>query len=202
MRLMLIRHAESVGNAEARLQGHGDFPLSEKGLAQAALLARRLRGETIAALYASPLSRAHHTAQFVSEAVGLPIEPLPEMREYDFGEVSGLTWAEIREQYPELVAIQRQRNAEYPPWPGEEGREVFRERVATALWGLAERHPDQTVAVVTHGGPVMVFCLSVLGLPYRRPMPFACDNASITTIQLRDGRGVLLTVNDTCHLRE
>lgn len=202
MRLLLIRHAESVGNAESRLQGHSDFPLSEKGLGQAALLARRLQGERIAALYTSPLGRARQTAERIAAATGLAIEPLPSVREYDFGEVSGLSWAEIRERYPELVAIQRQRNAAYPPWPGEEGREAFRERVCSTLWGLEERHRDQAVAVVSHGGPILVFCLSVLGLPYRRPMPFACDNASITTIQVRDGKGVLLTVNDTCHLRE
>lgn len=202
MRLLLIRHAESTGNAEARLQGHSDFPLSEKGLAQAARLAERLRGEPIAALYASPLSRAHRTAEFASAATGLPIEPLPTVMEYDFGEVSGLTWAEIRERYPEQIAVQRVRNAAYPAWPGEEGREAFRERVCTALWALEERHKDDTVAVVTHGGPILVFCLSVLGLPYRRPMPFACDNASITVVQVREGKGVLHTVNDTCHLRE
>jgi broad specificity phosphatase PhoE len=202
MRLVLIRHAESTGNAESRLQGHSDFPLSDRGLAQASLLARRIREEPPEALYASPLSRAHGTAEFVAAAAGLPIEPLPTVMEYDFGEVSGLTWAEIRARYPDLVAVQRVRNAEYPAWPGEEGRDAFRERVCEALWSLEERHADQTVAVVTHGGPILVFCLSVLGLPYRRPMPFACDNASITVVQVRDGKGVLLTVNDTCHLKE
>ena len=202
MRLLLIRHAESVGNAESRLQGHGDFPLSEKGLAQAALLARRLKADPPDHLYASPLSRAHRTAEIVAEAVGLPIEPLPGVQEYDFGAVSGLTWAEIRERYPELAAVQRRRAAEFPAWPGEEGREAFRERVCSGLWALEERHKDETVAVVTHGGPILVFCLSVLDLPYRRPIPFACDNASLTVVQVREGRGVLLTVNDTCHLRE
>lgn len=202
MRLLLIRHAESVGNAEARLQGRGDFPLSEKGLAQAALLAGRLQRSPPDALYASPLSRAHRTAAIVAEATGLPIQPLPDVMEYDFGQVSGLTWAEIRERHPELIAVQRQRTAEYPAWPGEEGREVFRERVCSALWALEERHRDETVAVVTHGGPILVFCLSVLELPYRRPLPFACDNASITTVETNGGHGTLLCVNDTCHLRE
>ena len=202
MRLILIRHAESTGNAERRLQGRSDYPLSERGLAQARLLAQRVAADRPDALYASPLSRAHRTAEIVAEAVGLPIEPLPAAMEYDFGAVSGMSWAEIHEQYPELVAIQRQRAAAYPEWPGEEGREAFRERVCSALWALEERHRDDTVAVVTHGGPILVFCLSVLDLPYERPIPFACDNASITVVQVRDGRGILLTVNDTCHLRE
>ncbi len=201
MRLILIRHAESTGNAEARLQGRHDFPLSEKGVAQAGLLAERLRQHPVDALYASPLSRAHHTAEVVSEAVGLPVTPLPHVMEYDFGEVSGLTWAEIRERYPEQIATQRLRAGAYPVWPGEEGREAFRERVCSALWSLEERHRDQTVAIVAHGGSILVFALSVLELPYQRPIPFACDNTSLTVVQVNDGKGVLLTVNDTCHLR-
>jgi broad specificity phosphatase PhoE len=202
MRLILIRHAESVGNAESRFQGLSDYPLSERGLAQALLVARRLGGDPPHALYASPLVRAHRTAELIAEATGLPVTPLSAVKEYDFGEVSGLTWAEIRERYPELAATQRGHAGDFPNWPGEEGRETFRERVCSALWSLEERHPDDTVAVVAHGGSIAVFCLSVLGLPYRRPIPFACDNTSLTVAQVKGGQGVLLTVNDTCHLRE
>jgi broad specificity phosphatase PhoE len=202
VRLLLIRHAQSVGNVENRFQGHRDFPLTELGHDQARRLARRLAADAPRALYASPLSRAHRTAEFIARATGLAIEPLPAVMEYHFGEVSGLTWAEIRERYPEPAAVQRRRDADFPAWPGEEGREAFRERVVTALWALEQRHKDETVAVVTHGGPIAVFCMSVLDLPYRRPIPFACDNASVTVVQVRDGRGLLLTVNDICHLQE
>jgi broad specificity phosphatase PhoE len=202
MRLVLIRHAESVGNAESRFQGHADFPLSERGLIQAQRVAERLANVHLDALYASPLLRAHHTAQLIGAATGLAIEPLHAVREYDFGHVSGMTWQEIRERFPEHAETQRRRHGEFPSWPGEEGREVFRERVCSALWALEEGHQDQTVAVVAHGGPIVVFCLSVLGLPYRRPIPFACDNTSLTVVQVQQGSGVLLTVNDTCHLRD
>lgn len=202
MRLLLIRHAESIGNAESRLQGRADFPLSEKGLEQAHRLADRLRHNPPDVLFASPLLRASRTAAIIGDAVGRPVRPLSDVMEYDFGEVSGMPWSEIRERYPEQTAVQRRRVGEYPAWPGEEGREAFRERVCSALWALDARYPDQTVAVVTHGGPIVVFCLSVLGMPYRRPIPFACDNASITTVQVREGRGVLWCVNDICHLRQ
>ncbi len=200
MRLLLIRHAESVGNAEGRFQGRADYPLSARGLEQAARLARRLAAEPPDALYASPLSRAHHTAEHIAAACGLPIVPLEAVMEYDFGHLSGMTWADIRAQHPELASAQRSRAGDFPAWPGEEGREAFRARVSTALWALEEQHGDQTVAVVNHGGPILVFCMSVLGLPYRRPLPFACDNASITAVEVRGSRGVLLSVNDTCHL--
>jgi len=200
--LLLIRHAESVGNAERRLQGQGDFPLSERGVEQAAQLAGRLAGsERPNALYCSPLLRTRQTAAAVSTATGLPVCLLPEVCEYDFGEVSGLMWTEIAERYPDLIAAVRSRTAEYPRYPGEEGREEFRARVCNALWRLPGEHGEGPVAVVTHAGPVVVACLQALGLPYRRPAAFAVSNCSITTLELTDRRATLLATNDTCHLR-
>lgn len=201
MRLLLIRHGESVGNAEGRLQGHTDFPLTERGLDQARRLARRLADFPLAAVYTSTLARAAQTATVLADPHGLPVIDLPDVREYDMGpKVSGLSWADLRDRHPEIWAALTDRSGPYPVYPGEEGREAFRARVVAALWSLEERHPDGAVAVVTHGGPIAVFCLSVLELPYRRPIPFQLDNASLTAVDVRNGRGVLLTVNDTCHL--
>jgi 2,3-bisphosphoglycerate-dependent phosphoglycerate mutase len=203
VKLLLVRHAESVGNAERRLQGQGDFPLSERGIGQAQRLAQRLAAESPppVALYASPLLRTSQTADIVSDAIGLPVETVDDLREYDFGEVSGLTWSEIGERYPELVQAVRSRTPEYPVYPGEEGRPVFKERVCSAIDDLCQGlNPDSAVVVVTHAGPIVVTCLNVLGLPYQRPAAFAVDNCSITTIEVSDGRSVLISTNDVCHL--
>ena len=201
MRLLLIRHGESVGNVEGRYQGHTDYPLTERGRDQARRLARRLADVPLAAVYTSTLARAAQTAAAIAEPHGLPVADLPDVREYDVGPaISGLTWREVRERHPEVWAAFRERSGPYPALPGEEGREAFRARVCAALWALEAPHPDGVVAVVTHGGPIAVFCLAVLGLPYRRPLPFQLDNASLTAVEVRGGRGALLTVNDTCHL--
>lgn len=61
--LYIVRHGESMGNLARRLQGQTDFPLSPLGEEQAALAAQRLAGEPLSAVYASPLKRAHRTAQ-------------------------------------------------------------------------------------------------------------------------------------------
>lgn len=202
MRLILIRHAESQGNAEGRFQGRVDYPLSERGLGQAVRVADRLRIEPPDVLYASPLLRAMRTAEIIGEATGLTPIPLPAVSEYDFGHLSGLRWSEIREQHPELAAAQRVHTGDFPNWPGEEGRADFQRRVCEALFALEEQHRDQSVAVCLHAGPVLVFCMTALGMPYRRPVPFACDNASITVADVQDGGATLLTVNNTCHLSD
>lgn len=97
------------------------------------------------------------------------------------------------------LAVRGER-ATVPVGPGEEGRAAFRERVQSAIWALEPSHPDQTVAVFTHGGVIAVFCQHVLGLSHDRRPPFAVENTSIFEIEVRGGRGTLWTTNDTCHL--
>lgn len=206
MRLILVRHGESVGNSENRLQGHTDYPLTELGQQQAILTARRLADLGTHALYTSPLLRAGDTARAISETIGRAPELLPDVSEYHFGEFSGTTYAELRQRFANDPVWQAKPAAERV-YPGEEGRENFWNRVTNSLWRVIDEHPEQTVAVVSHGGPIALFCQSVLGLPYKRPMPFAINNCSLTMIEVRDdpsltreARTSLERLNDTCHL--
>ena len=208
MRLLLIRHAESEGNAQGRLQGRKEYPLSERGLTQAAALAERLATVQIAAVYASPIRRAADTAEAVAQRLDLPVRPEPRVQEYDFGDtLSGLTWQEIRDLQPDVVSALVGGGSEFPAYPGEEGRAAFRDRVTAAIGEIVELHAgEQSVAVVAHAGPVIVYLMEVLGRTYRRPIPFTIDNASITTIELAANPGpyqppaVVTGINDTCHL--
>ena len=206
MRLLLIRHAESVGNRELRLQGRTDFPLTTRGRRQADELAASLAERQVIAVYSSPIRRTLDTAEAIAGRLGLTVEVQAALQEYDFGEMSGLTWREIQERRPQLIEQLLSDSADYPDYPGEEGREPFRQRVCGALWAIAERHTGkEPVAVVTHAGPIAVFLLDVLQRGYHRPMPFTVDNASVTTVEITEAqpvrpRAVLVGLNDTCHL--
>ena len=206
MRLLLIRHAESTGNRQGRLQGRADFPLTERGRRQAQELAAVLSRLPVAAVCSSPIRRALHTAEAIAGPLGLKVEAQAALQEYDFGELSSLTWPEIRERRPHLIEQLLSDSADFPHYPGEEGREAFRERVCGALWAIADRHAgEEAVAVVTHAGPIAVFLLDVLQRGYQRPIPFTLDNASVTTVEIAEPqpfrpRAVLVGLNDTCHL--
>ena len=210
MRLLLIRHAESQGNFEHRLQGRRDYPLTERGLTQARALAERLAPIPLAVIYASPIGRAFQTAERIADAASLSVIPEPRLQEYDFGDaLSGLTWPEIATAHPEIVAGLRNGGSDFPHYPGEEGREAFHQRVSLALSEITMRHnAADAVVVVTHAGPISVYLLQVLGRDYKRPIPFSLDNASITTIEFghQPATGtpqVTVTgVNDTCHLKQ
>jgi len=209
MRLLLIRHAESLGNLEHRLQGRREFPLTERGLAQAHALAECLEPAPLVAIYASPIGRAMATAEVIAAKAALDVTVEPRLQEYDFGEaVSGLTWQEIREKQPEIVEVLRSDQSQFPRYPGEEGRAAFQERVRAAMGDIRERHDgDENVAVVTHAGPIAVFLLDVLGRDYTRPIPFVLDNACVTTVEVNDPSSrhlpgmVVTSINDSCHIR-
>lgn len=201
MKLHLIRHGQSTSNAEGRVQGRLDIPLSERGLREAELLAERLASMPIAALYASPLRRAKSTAQAVATRLGLGLQERDFLMERDVGELAGLTGDEISEQYPDWRERRQQANPE-DVFPGYEADDVFHERVVPNMRALIEAHPDEEIAVVTHGGVIGVFCRDALGITVRRTVEL--HNASLSTYHAPDdgNGGQLMTLNDTCHLRE
>ncbi|MDZ4277935.1 MAG: histidine phosphatase family protein [Dehalococcoidia bacterium] len=207
MRLLLIRHGESSANAETRLQGHVDYELSERGRRESDLLAFRLASAQIDVLYSSPLSRARKTAEVIAARLGIGIELEPGLVERDVGELGGLTRDEIRARHPDYVKA-RTEGAPIVMIDGWESDEGMAERVERTIGTIIERHAGQTVAAVTHGGVITMFCRRMLAFPTVRPVPFSVSNASITTVDVAGGdfdprlraRIQLVTLNDTCHL--
>jgi broad specificity phosphatase PhoE len=84
-----LRHGETDWNAQGISQGNVDIPLNSTGVAQARVAAEKLRDRGIATIVASPLSRARVTAEFVGEALGLPVTIDRDLREVAFGVQEG-----------------------------------------------------------------------------------------------------------------
>ena len=196
-----MRHGESTWNREHRIQGQLDPPLSERGRAQAELLARRLAPSKPEAIYASDLRRALETAAPIAAATGVEVQPLAALREIFLGEWEGLQTAEVAERFPEAWAGWTVE----PNWdlvPGGEGASAFEERVGGALDGVLQRHPHGEAIVVTHGGVVQLALHRIVGKPSRGLFPFRISNASITLIEKREARLVIAGVNDVGHLED
>jgi broad specificity phosphatase PhoE len=146
--LLLVRHGETDWNADGRLQGQTDRPLSDFGRRQAQQLAEELRGEELEAVYSSDLARARETAEIVGERLGLPVVFDPDLREKDWGTWEGLTTVE-RDRV-EFVG---------------ESTEANQERTLRALRRISERHPGaERVLVVTHGGSMRRVQTAALGM--------------------------------------
>ncbi|HXY05798.1 MAG TPA: histidine phosphatase family protein [Burkholderiaceae bacterium] len=190
--LLLIRHGETVWNAQSRIQGHMDIALSERGLHQAQLLARFLGGSAIDAVYASDLARASQTAQPLADARALALHVDARLRERAFGLFEGSTYEEIQAKWPNEFAIWRRREAAYAV-PGGESYLAQRARVLQFLEEVAGRHAGATVAVVTHGGVLDIVYRAAYGIAWETPRSHLLPNASISRVLARNP-GPALTV--------
>ena len=184
--LLLARHGETDWNHERRWQGHADRPLTPRGAEQAHLLAARLVGTELDAIYASDLRRARDTGAVVARALDVPLETLAELREVDVGSWSGLTRAEGAARFPEAFA--RWERGEIG-WEDGETYEEMSERVLAAVRAIAARHPTGRVLVVTHAGPIRAIHAAALGLDvhaYRRMRPVE-PNARLSAVCFENG---------------
>ncbi|MFQ6102173.1 MAG: histidine phosphatase family protein [Anaerolineae bacterium] len=197
-RLLLIRHGRSTWNAAHRIQGQADPPLDEAGREQARRLAKRLRGEGITALYASPLRRAWETAVIIGDALGVSVVPDERLKEYDVGDVAGMTWEQVVEQYPD-VAHRWVEASEDVEFPGAEKGESFRARVVAAFGEIVARHAEGPIGVVAHGGTLGTYLNHLIGLPTWRS-PFRFGNGSLSIVEVNPVRPRIALLNDTCHL--
>jgi broad specificity phosphatase PhoE len=143
-RLLLVRHGQSVWNAEGRWQGHADPPLSPLGEEQAAAAAARLDGVT--AVYTSDLLRARRTAEIFAFRFGLEAVVDARLRERRAGDWEGHTRIEIEAKWPGYLASGRRPR-------GYETDDSVLARALEALTAIAgEQHGD--AVVLTHGGVV------------------------------------------------
>jgi broad specificity phosphatase PhoE len=183
----LARHGQSDWNAEARWQGHADRPLTDLGRRQARELAERLAGVRLEAVYSSDLERARATAEAVALPRGLPVSTLPELREIDVGSWSGLTREEAEARFP--AAFRRWADGAHG-WDDGETYEEMTARVVGAVLGLGAIHPDASVLVVAHGGPIRALHATALGidLPSHRKVRPVEPNARLSRLAVRDGR--------------
>lgn len=159
--ITVLRHGESVGNAESRWQGQADYPLTDTGRAQARALAERWKNEKVEfdLVIASPLMRAKETAEIIASALNVTIEFEPLWLERDNGEFSGLTAHEVRQNF-----TQPQFSTPYDPVgvDGEGDWELFL-RAGQALQSLLKREPARYL-IVSHGGLLNQFMHAVIGV--------------------------------------
>ena len=165
MNLIIVRHAESTGNAEDRLQGQDDFPLSDRGRRQAALLRARFESEGYQPthIYSSPLSRTLETARIASAGWDLPITRWDDLMEVAMGVFSSLTWEDIQARFPEMA----RRFLETNNLDVVEGAEAFERRLERGSRVvdriMAEHTNDDRVLVFSHGGIMRYQIARILG---------------------------------------
>lgn len=183
----LIRHGETQWNADRRLQGWRDIPLSAVGMQQARHLERYLRSPSFDAqvdhIVSSDLCRAYDTAQAAAAHFGLPIERDAGLRERSYGIHEGRDWASMAQSTPRI-------DLRDPELAIEQGESllVFAQRVARGFEALAQRHPGRNVLVFSHGGVIDIAWRKASGLDFAVPRPAPILNTSINRFSIDGSR--------------
>jgi len=200
--ITLVRHGESTANAEDRMQGLKDYPLSELGKAQAQALAERWQAEdvTFDAAISSQLGRARNTAEIIAAHLEIPtLEIDPLWAERDMGKRSGLTMTEIRAQFkdPDFV------NPYQSPDESGESEWALYLRAGQALHRILQRPPARYL-VVTHGAILNMTLYAILGIapqPNFQGPRFRLRNTSFSSFRYYPDSHIwrVETINDRNH---
>ena len=185
--LVLVRHGETDWNRDNRFQGRADPPLNDTGRAQVRTLAEELRDRVFAAVYTSPLRRAHETATILADALGLELLSHDALEEVDVGSWSGLTREEVEARFPAGYA----RWLDYGHgWDDGESYEELGARVVKGLTEIAAAQPGREILLVTHGGPIRSALAAADGVAFEdaRRSIHVIGNCAIVDLAVRDGR--------------
>lgn len=199
-RLLLIRHGATTLSAEDRFAGATDVDLSEEGRRQAKHLGARLAEEKLTAVYASPMKRTRDTAAAIATPHALEVQSVDGLREIDHGHWEGLTRKEVETRFAPEYAQWEQDPFTFAPEGGESGLLVVA-RALPALRDIIVRHPDATVAVVSHKATIRLMMCMLLGIDargYRDRLDQA--PACLNVLDCKGPtRARLMLYNDTSH---
>lgn len=224
--LYLIRHGETEGSETKRYKGSIDVPLSENGIRQieqaAAFVAQQIRssfysrqlsylrdihanvtddqGETgeMKAVYTSDLSRAVKSGEIIAAPHRIIPKALPDLRERNFGIWEGMSFSEIRDQYPVEFNAWADNPLKYSPVGGESTLDMSH-RVIAALERIISSHDNQVIAIVAHGGVNRIILCHIMGVPFENIFRIEQDFAAVNVIEYWDKYPVVKLLNGGAH---
>ncbi|MDC0710979.1 histidine phosphatase family protein [Stigmatella sp. ncwal1] len=189
--IVLVRHGETAWSRSGQHTGRTDIPLLEEGQRMGAALSAPLKAWHFAAVWTSPLSRARETCALAG--YGGAAQMRPELMEWDYGAYEGKTSVEIRSQFPDWTL-----------WrdgvPRGETADQVRARVDPLI--AEARQAQGHVLLFSHGHLLRVFAARWLDLPLTDGRLFTLSTASISVLGWDGNQPVLVSWNDTTHLRE
>ncbi|MFB0917986.1 MAG: histidine phosphatase family protein [Clostridiaceae bacterium] len=191
MKILVIRHGQSEADILKVCEGRADYSLTDKGIADARTMARYVTGRfKIDRIYSSPLLRAKQTAEEILKLKDCPIDYEDDLMEFNNGQLAGCPFSEVQERFPVIEGV--------PPHEsvyGQESKLAFRARAEKVLSKiLSENHPEDTVALVTHGGMINQLFKSFLRIPYDINVWVENSDCSVSLwVSTQDSRGIVFS---------
>jgi broad specificity phosphatase PhoE len=199
MKLIIVRHGETLANKQKIIQGQRPGELSSKGRLQAALLAERLRTEPLTHIWSSPLARARETATALAVFHQVEIEFVPELKERCFGTLEGRDF----EAYSNALEESSQPFFAFRP-PGGESLQCVERRIQPLLKRLASMPAAATILIVAHGLVNKIILKMLLEQNFDDWPRITQENTCVNILSTnwRTGKLESLLLNCTSHLHE
>lgn len=201
-KILLVRHGHVEGISPERFRGRAELPLTPEVERQARATAERIAASwRPVAVYSSPMGRCIATASAIGRPLGLAPVTTAGLNDIDYGKWQGLTPEEARRQWAGEVDLWY-RQPDWAAIPSGESLHDVLARTAVVLRDVIRRHPDDTAVLVGHDSVNRVILLYALGLPLSRYWHIRQNPCAINEIEAAPGRFVIVSVNQTDHLRQ
>ncbi len=199
-RVYLVRHGQTEWNRELRFRGRADILLNENGRNQASAIADALTDKGINAIYTSPLRRSIETARPAAGFFHLDITTVQGLIDINYGEWEGLAYDVVRQRYANLYREWEER-PDTVKFPNGESLDEVKRRSFSAFTEIVEENAGKSILIIPHRVINKVLLCALLGLGNSHFWRIRQDTGCINAIEYSENRFVLVTMNDTCHLR-
>lgn len=186
MKILFVRHGESIDDIEDRYGGWADYDLTEKGKQQIIKSAEKISSldENFEVILSSPLKRALQTAEIISNELNIEVEIFEYLKERNLnGILSGMIRSEAKEKYPDLVRT----HENYEFVDGSERTEDMNNRVKNAIKILLNMKHNSLVAV-THGQFLKIFFKIIMNVNVTK-----IGDGGFALIEITDGNHTIVT---------
>jgi len=184
VKLILVRHGETLWNRENRIQGRTDVELSDHGRMQVEKLAQSLNGEQIDAIYSSPLKRAYETAKAIARVQSVEIIVKRDLQELNHGDFESLTVQELKERYGPFVK-QWMEDPSSVIMPNGESLSQVQVRAWDVIQTIIGTSKDSIV--VSHGMAIMTILCKIQNLSLSQGRQMFVNMASKTVVEFENG---------------
>lgn len=191
----LVRHCRPELPSGHICLGLTDIPLSREGIGQAAKLKSYFSDKNIKAIYSSPLERAKKTAEIIADNK-IKVEIKDNFSELNMGKWDGMTFAEIKEKYPEEYA-ERGKNFENYVVEGGESMSMCRDRALAELRDIINNSRGNTI-IVAHAGVNRLIISELTGISIKESFLFQRKYGSI--IKLKYDGNIIKADNEEIHI--
>jgi broad specificity phosphatase PhoE len=198
VKMILVRHGETLSNRENRVQGITDTELSDYGRMQVEKLAESLKTDLIEVIISSPLKRAYQTASAIGKFHNVAIEIERNLQELNHGDFENVAIEELKKTHLSFIKQWFNNPASVAMPNGESLHDV-----QMRAWSAIERIINKSktnILVVSHSMTIMTILCKIRNIDLSFAREVRVDVASKTTVEFEDGHGIITLLNDVSHL--